>query len=452
MSSTFFRYFPGACLATTFLLAATLFMFGDTHAYHAILWQLGVDPFTFPFLDTHGVLSTGECHRYGVDVLAENPCDVLGRTLDYSPFWLITSKLGLNTGLTTEVGLALDILFLFWVFFLPPAHNWPQAIVLTLAMLSSMVGLALERANLDLAIFVIGIVAANWSLRGAPWRMLSYGLIMLGGLIKYYPTVMLIVAIRERLVWLLAVAVAMMAAIALLVVHEAADLGRAISQIEESGGWFTSAFGARNLPNGLIEMMSSRFNASPASLQLIFILAAILGAITIATVEDLEQSLKYLPTYSRTLLLIGSILIVACFFTALNAQYRGIYFLFVLPGITALWRAPISEAARQRFTLAGLCILFLMWSECIMRGLGNILDLLGLGPRLAVGTHFALWILREVTWWWVVTVLLALLITLVHRSRSGQEILRRVLRVEPEGAAPAAPFGAATIAKDPPRA
>ncbi len=420
------RCFPGACLSVFFLIVSWLFLHGNTHAYNTILWQLGLDPFSFPFLDAHGVLATAECHRYGIDVMAENPCDVLGRTLDYSPFWLITSKLGLNTGLTQYVGFTLDLLFLFWIFFLPPSRGWPETLALTFAMFSSMVGLALERANLDLAIFVIGIVAASWAMRSTLWRVLSYGLIMLAALVKYYPGVMLILAIRERLVLFCLLVAATLGVTGLFITYEGTELVRAFWKIE-SGTWFSGTFGAQRLPNGLMQLFSPLDpDASPllpVALELVFTILVAGFAVVIASLEDLQEGLDRLPERTRVLLLIGCALIVASFFAAENAPYRGIYFLFVLPGITALWRAPISRTARHRFILTGACVLGLMWSAFLMRAVGETLDWLNVSPDLWAYVRFGLWLTREVVWWWVVTIFLALLICLVYRSETGRQIL-----------------------------
>jgi hypothetical protein len=430
--ATLWRYLPPACLSVFFLLLTTLFLLGNTHAYNTILWLLGVDPFRFPFLDTYGVLSTAECHAYGVDVIAENPCDVLGRTLDYSPFWLITAKLGLHTGLTQFVGLTLDLLFLFWVFFLPTVRGWLETLIMTLGLFSSVVAFALERANLDLAVFVIAIIAANWALRSRIWRLVGYGLIMLGALVKYYPGVMLILAIRERLIALSLLIIATIGVTVMFVTYEGADLIRVLAQIE-NGSWFNTAFGAQNLPRGLADMISSLVPISPLTpmlMELVFAIVAAALAVTIATFEDLQDGLELLSERNRVFLLVGCALIVGCFFAAQNGAYRGIYFLFVLPAITAMWRAPVSRAVRQRFILTGVCVLFLMWSQFLDRTREEVFDLLTVSTATLEFSRFAFWLLREVVWWWVVTILLALALCLIYRSQSGQQILRLFLQAE----------------------
>jgi hypothetical protein len=430
--ATLWGYLPPVCLSVFFLLVSVLFLLGDTHAYSTILWLLGVDPFRFPFLDTYGVLSTAECHAYGVDVIAENPCDVLGRTLNYSPFWLITAKLGLHTGLTQFVGLTLDLLFLFWIFFLPRVRGWLETGAVTLALCSSVVVFALERANLDIAIFVIAIIAANWALRSRMWRLVGYGLIMLGALVKYYPGVILILAIRERLLALCLLIIATIGVTVIFVTSEGADLIRVLAQIE-NGSWFNTAFGAQNLPRGLAELISSlapRSPLSPMLMELIFVVAATALAVTIATFEDLQDGLELLSERNRVFLLVGCALIVGCFFAAQNGGYRGIYFLFVLPAITTMWRAPVSRAVRQRFILTGVCVLFLMWAQFLDRTREEMFGLVNASETTLEFSRFAFWLLREVVWWWVVTILLALAFCLVYRSQSGQQILRLFLRPE----------------------
>jgi hypothetical protein len=431
-SPTLRRYLPPACLCVFFLLVSTLFFLGNTHAYSAILWQLGLDPFSFPFLDTYGVLSTAECHGYGVDVIVENPCDVLGRTLDYSPFWLVTAKLGLHTGLTQLVGFTLDLLFLFWIFFLPAVRGWLETAAITLALFSSMVAFALERANLDLAIFVIAILATNWASRSAIWRQLGYGLVMVAALVKYYPGVILILAIRERLIVLCTVIVTTIGVAVVFVTFEGSDLIRVLAQIE-TGSWFNTAFGAQNLPRGVVELTASLFQVSPRgamAMELALALIVIAFAVTIATYEDLQQGLELISERSRAFLLVGGALLVGCFFAAQNGAYRGIYFLFVLPAITDLWRGPVSSAVRQRSILAGACVIFLMWSQFLDRAREEVLDLFDAPIVTLAYSRFAFWLLREIVWWWVVTILLALALCLIYRSPAGQQFLRLFLPPE----------------------
>ena len=424
------RFLPAVSLTVFCAIVATIYLAGNVSAYVTILRLFGIDPYQSPFLDIFGVLSWAQCHQQGIDVIAENPCDPLGRTLDYSPILLATGKLGLHTGMTEVFGLVLDGLFLFWVFFLPAVRGWPEAIALTLGLFSSVVAFALERANLDLAIFVITVIAVNWALRGNIWRIVAYGLVMLGGLVKYYPCAILIVAIRERLV-ALGLLTLVTIAVALTFAHyEGVDFLRVLAQIENES-WYNTAFGAQNLPRGLAALLSPVVTMSATEqilLELAFAVAALAFAVLMATAEGFQDSLELLSERSRVSLLAGCALILACFFAAQNGSYRGIYFLFVLPAVTEMWRAPVSRAARHRFVLAGFAILFLMWAQLFDRAREVVFGYFGVADSTLQISRFAFWFIRETIWWWVVTMLLALILCLVVRSPSGREILNLFLR------------------------
>src|SRR5271169_2983146 len=68
-----------------YAIMAGLWVSGAHSLYFSALRVLGVEPFSFPFLDTHDVLAAAECARQGIEVYLSNPCDALGRPLSYSP-------------------------------------------------------------------------------------------------------------------------------------------------------------------------------------------------------------------------------------------------------------------------------------------------------------------------------------------------------------------------------
>src|ERR1700730_6284113 len=102
---------PAAVLCLYTIMAGL--WFSGTHSlYFGALRLLGLEPFSFPFLDTHAVLSAAECGRRGIEVYLSNPCDVLGRPHVYSPLWLAIVPASLGTGATGWVGASLDLVFL----------------------------------------------------------------------------------------------------------------------------------------------------------------------------------------------------------------------------------------------------------------------------------------------------------------------------------------------------
>jgi len=71
-----------------------------------------------------------------------------------------------------------------------------------------------------------------------------------------------------------------------------------------------------------------------------------------------------------------------------------------------------------------------MWSQFLDRTREEVFDLLTVSTATLEFSRFAFWLLREVVWWWVVTILLALALCLIYRSQSGQQILRLFLQAE----------------------
>jgi len=89
---------------------------------------------------------------------------------------------------------------------------------------------------------------------------------------------------------------------------------------------------------------------------------------------------------------IGSAVIAGCFFAGQSIGYRGIFLLLVMPGLLALSRSAMREL-RALCLGSAIVIVLLMWGECL---------------RQALGGGFGFWLLRELGWWWSISVMLAL--------------------------------------------
>src|SRR6185437_2981829 len=99
------------------------------------------------------------------------------------------------------------------------------------------------------------------------------------------------------------------------------------------------------------------------------------------------------------------------FFAGQNIDYRGIFFIFVLPGLLALARA---GGAPRIFFRTAILIVFLMWGELFREALQHIAPTNADPIWQTVKASF--WLLRELVWWRVIGVLLGLLIGLVARA------------------------------------
>jgi hypothetical protein len=234
---------------------AGLWLSGAHSLYFGALRLLGVEPFGFPFLDTHAVLAAAGCGRQGIQVYLSNPCDALGRPHAYSPLWLAIVPGSLGTSATGWVGASLDLLFLLSLAVVLRPRTASELLILGAAVVSPMTVYALERANNDLVIFLLVICGAVLFTLPRPYRLFSYGLFVAAGLLKYYPLALLVFAAREGRRHGLVIAIAAIFALVFFAVAFYPELSLAAASIPAGASYFTDAFSARNLPFGFAEAL-----------------------------------------------------------------------------------------------------------------------------------------------------------------------------------------------------
>jgi hypothetical protein len=404
---------PIAALSV-FAIFALLWATGFQSVAFTLLRILGVEPHGVPFLDTEAVLAAAECHQRGIDVYLSNPCDTLGRVHAYSPLWLAIIPPMFGTTATPWIGAALDLLFILLLPILIRGRDGREIVVLTIAIFSPMTVYALERANNDLVVFLMVVAGGLLLSRRSHWRFCSYAVFAAAALLKYYPAILLVMAARERRRDVVLVAVGAAAAAALFAVFYHAELGHAWANIPLAER-FTDSFSAQNLPFGLIENQRVLRLATPAADGLLAILAifAVLRARRMAAMLNalrVDWNTRHLCFAA-----IGSLLITGCFFAGQNINYRGIYFLFVLPGLLELYTLADSGKTRRLLSLLIAATLFVMWDEffrrALMAGLSQV-------PSPALANHCAMlfWVVRELIWWWLIAGLAAVSICYLIRQ------------------------------------
>jgi len=415
---------PATVAAALVLLCSVLYLNGDRDLYAWLLNELGAAPFTFPFLDTHAVLSAVQCHRLGIDVFAANPCDVFGRIHVYSPLWLSLSVLPMTVAWTPVAGLIVVVAFLLSLSLLPAGRGWPQVSVITLATISGSVAFALERANNDLVVFLFAAALMRLvPLRLVP-RLLGYGLAVLAALLKFYPAVLLLTATRERLGLFIAIGMIAVVTIGTFALSDLHDVLRVLASIPTTSYFDAYAFGARDLPFGLAEAFG--WSKSMASvLFAVLVCGVVVLALRMSLRTALADDLAALTEAEGTSLLIGCVLVLACFFTAQNTLYRGVHFLFVMPALTALAFPSKARQSHRLATTAMVLILLLMDWEPMRRHLDPAVLRAVLPVAYTPLINLNLWLLRELIWWMVITVLAAFLICLLVRSRTWLDFRTR---------------------------
>src|SRR5271163_3129606 len=434
-----------------------LALFGALYVNHPYVYQEVMTaimkvPVSRPFVDWEWITSSIECWTKGVDVYAKSPCWIWhDYGFNYSPLWLRATFLRFVEGWTSLFGLLFAALFFLSLALLPPPRTRPD-FAITLATMSSATALAVERANTDLIMFLMIIVSVWACGLSLPFRLAGYAVITLAGLLKFYPTVALIVALRERPAIVGTIALAAGAALAVLAFSYYEELARMAGNLP-SASYFTLQFSAKDLPGGLGVIVSKLMkellheDATVAetfgglvyrSLLLLLIVQAPVTAFWFGRRCDLQSAVAQLPSRKADFLAVGAAIICGCFFAGQSVIYKGIFLLLALPGLLALSHKLPLPWARAAFRGTCFAIVFALWFLFIEASI----QVAGLGtkpPYLLKDGHFVneglaglvgyvAWLCNELAWWWIVIVLLSVFGTFVLNSQLWA-MVSRVLRL-----------------------
>jgi hypothetical protein len=106
--------------------------------------------------------------------------------------------------------------------------------------------------------------------------------------------------------------------------------------------------------------------------------------------------------------------IAGCFFAGQSVGYRGVFFLLAIPGLLAISRTS-SRDIRNLGLGTCVVIVLLMWGECFRLALYRALERPG-APEMLAGLKILFWLLRELGWWWTISVLLTVLADFLRNS------------------------------------
>ena len=376
------------------------------------------------FIDLHAVLASCDALAAGLDPYAANPLDYFGRPHGYAHWWLALGRLGFTRNDTLPLGLALCAAFyVAAIAALRPRR--PGEVAWTLAVLCSPpILLAIDRANIDLVIFVLlaplvpCLLSPRW-----PVRLLAAPLIIVAAALKAYPIVaglLLLAGAGPRDTRRLVVVGALLLAMALP--DLATDFLHYSRIVPETEGLMT--MGARNIFVGLgLPVTAARW------------LGPLGGAAVVAAFlrADFFAGWTVAPAERRAWLsfVLGGVLLTGCFFAGASYAYRWVFALWLVPLLWQLPRDPAAPARVRRLAaVTAVLLVFALWSDAIALGLiGRFSG--GLTPQAAMQRADRYFYLEQpVTW----AFFICLLGFLTHFAQDG---LRRLFRAEP-AAAPSA--------------
>lgn len=406
------KIIPPLSASVAFLVMSALYCLDLKTPYRAILNAWGIDPFSFPFLDTDTVLSAVRCMNKGVDVYVSNPCDVLGRVYDYSPLWMALTVFPMTVAWRVPIGLGVDIAYIFSLLLLPVARDMRGAILIAAGALSSASVFAVERGNNDLVLFVLVAGAATLLCRSPVLRAVGYGAAVLAGLLKYYPMALMLMAMRERMKAMLAIGLFASLAVVLFAVLTWHDLTRALGLIP-TGSYFGNMFGAVNAGGGLAELLGLPPLVATIIREMMTACAFAIGLV-LGCQKSSRETILLLHDNERSFLLAGSIMLAGCFFTAQNIDYRAVHILLVLPALAVLFfNSPL-----RHFRYAMPVAIGLLWSQTWQNALHQ-LAIYSVDERAGSIIIVATWAVREEMWWFLMTILVSCIVTLVVEGTSA---------------------------------
>jgi len=336
-----------------------------------------------PFFDLAGVLSWGECAAQGVDVYEQNPCDPMGRPFNYGPALLLLLP-SAGMGLTLALGVVLELAFLVTLTLVLRPRSAGEFAIAMVAGTSQPVLLAMDRANIDIAIFVMVMGAALLSQKRWPGRLSFYGVALFGAFMKFFPAVLFALLLRERPRALLGLGAAALAAMAGYVFWFGDDIARALAHLPDLIP--VQMAGAPILPTALANEMGV-----PQARTLLLTTGVLLTLI-----GSLLLLVQYRPAlaaidWSRArymAMLCGLAVTMGCFLSGMSFNYRFVFLIPVLPGLMAL-QAETQDRGLRRLAacLVGLVCVCLCYCTVYWDGV----LLLGLPPAPLIYLHEILW-------------------------------------------------------------
>ena len=328
------------------------------------LWPyLGVPPGRSLFFDARNVTAAWESERLGFDPLYENPRDPWRRPLMYLRPWLLLGVLGLDQSHTVILSTILIAAMFVSFALLIGRVTAGTGIVFAFALCSPAVMLAVERANMDIALF--SIVTASillWRVRPGVAHVASPILILVGATAKIYPVFALPAFVVSRSRSAARAAWLCLAAFAVYCAYSLRDIAH-VAEIATQGEQFS--YGARILPAHLYHQLGIARWSGPAALKqaiAVVPLAFVSVAFAIRVQRHLSPRSDETTVASASLvaLHVGALIYLGTFAVANNFDYRLVFLLLTLPQLVA-W-ACVPAHRLSRLALATLvAIIALLW-------------------------------------------------------------------------------------------
>jgi hypothetical protein len=326
-------------------------------------WRwLGVPSGPSLFFDARNVTAALDCRRLGLDPLVESPCDPWGRPMNYPRVWLALRWLGLSQSHTDVFAVIVILLFFVSLLLLVGRLSLGGGLIVTLAVVSPSVMFAVERTNMDLAVFaMMASSVLLWRSGGDAARILSPILMLVAAVAKIYPVFALpaFMLTRDRRAKLVSLFCLVAFGIYFLI---SLDDIRGIARIAPQGD--DHSFGARILLARLYHLVvPDRWQGGAASKQLLAIIPLVAAGIWLWIWGRRRLRAPRRSSDDPWLLAFyfGSFLFLGTFAIGNNFDYRLVFILLTLPQLFR-WVMEEPRDSRSRLAAVSVCsVLTLLW-------------------------------------------------------------------------------------------
>jgi hypothetical protein len=393
------RIFLAAALAFYFAVVAV-----PRWLWHFDIWpRLGVPSGPSLFFDTRNLTAALECRRLGFDPLVESPCDPWGRPLNYPRVWLALRWLGLNQSHTVPLALFFIALFLGAIFLIVGRVSLGRGVLIAVAVCSPSVMFAIERANMDIVVFTLLVLAVlAWGAHGRWASVTSPMVVLLAATAKIYPVFALPAYLFLRRRTAAITALGCVAAFGVYAIVTIDDI-QAVAAVAPQG--VDHAFGARILPAAIYHLFTpERWQGGLFTKQLLVIipLLAVAPLVWFPGRRRLPDPDEGADSPVRLAFYLGSLVFLGTFAIGNSFDYRLVFLLFTLPQLFD-WVTASDDPRGSLAAVASVVVLALLWIGALSEPL-RLMD--------------------EIVTWAAVGLLATLLAASVPRVRTMREQLR----------------------------
>ena len=326
------------------ILTFLVFLFFSSIIYFLITKQI-IYPTIIPmvkngiinvFADWTVILNANICQEKGYDTYINNPCDpwngkhVYGEILLYIPFISNFSNFYF-----IYLPVILNLIFLYTIIDFFKFENKIGYVCLIFIVLSAPVILAIERANIDITIFLLLIlISKNKNI------LINYLILILTTISKFYPICMVIIFLFKKRIKKISINILLFLLIIFFILFSQSE---SLIKIFDNRNQFSGSgiynFSFKGVLNFLLNFKIIYNSKSYDFIKYLFLMSLLIVPIFLTILFNFKKifnnnsilNLFNEDIFENRIYILSSTVILFCFFSFSNYFYREIFFLGLIP-------------------------------------------------------------------------------------------------------------------------